>query len=558
MDTKKLNEILDKLLGMRAENEWFEFKSATNSFSLDDLGKYFSALSNEANLKNEDFGWLVFGVSDQREIIGTSYRTQRDELDRLKHDIANQTSNRIKFVEIHELFRNEKRILMFQIPPATPGIPVTWKGHYYGRDGESLVPLNMQEQDQIRHQTPDWSSEVISGASVSDLDTEALSRARWQFSQKNPHLANEIASWDDILFLNKAKIMIKGQITRAAVVLLGKEESTHYISPSIAQISWILRGEDEEEKDYKHFLPPFLLNVDKVLASIRNPRHKYLPDGTLFPIEIDQYDPWVIREALHNCIAHQDYRLGGKINVIEKQFGEIVLSNRGSFIPGSVENMIHTGSPPETYRNPFLAHAMVNLNMIDTIGSGIRRMFTKQRERYFPLPDYTLESDRVTVVIIGRIIDHNYTRLLIKNTDLPLTDVIALDKVQKGIKISAEQRRHLRRKGLIEGRHPNVYIARGVSGAVGSKPEYTKFKAFDNKYYEDIIVQFIGQHKEATREDVERLLWNKLSDRLNDQQRKVKISNLLRKLAVNKVIENIGTKRYPKWVIVETQSLSSD
>ena len=57
---------------------------------------------------------------------------------------------------------------------------------------------------------------------------------------------------------------------------------------------------------------------------------------------------------------------------------ELIFSNLGSFIPGSVETVIEENAPPEYYRNQFLANAMVILNMIDTIGSGIRKMFRLQ------------------------------------------------------------------------------------------------------------------------------------------------------------------------------------
>lgn len=51
---------------------------------------------------------------------------------------------------------------------------------------------------------------------------------------------------------------------------------------------------------------------------------------TLFPEEIDTYEPYVIREAINNAIAHQDYRLGGQINVVEYN-EKLVFSNKGSF-----------------------------------------------------------------------------------------------------------------------------------------------------------------------------------------------------------------------------------
>lgn len=151
--------------------------------------------------------------------------------------------------------------------------------------------------------------------------------------------------------------------------------------------------------------------------------------GWLFPVEISQYDAWVIRESLHNCIAHQDYRLNGRVNVVEEP-DAILFTNLGDFLPGSVEEVILKDAPPEFYRNRFLAEAMVNLNMIDTIGSGIKRMFTQQRQRNFPMPDYDLsEPGKVKVRIIGKIMDERYTRMLMQRTDLGLLEVIALDKV---------------------------------------------------------------------------------------------------------------------------------
>ena len=48
-----------------AENEVVEFKKAETNFDVDELGKYFSALSNEANLREREFGWIVFGVWDR-------------------------------------------------------------------------------------------------------------------------------------------------------------------------------------------------------------------------------------------------------------------------------------------------------------------------------------------------------------------------------------------------------------------------------------------------------------------------------------------------------------
>ena len=145
-----------------------------------------------------------------------------------------------------------------------------------------------------------------------------------------------------------------------------------------------------------------------------------------------QYDTWVIREALHNCIAHQDYGLCGRIQVVETP-DTLLLTNVGSFLPGNVETVIFQDAPLEIYRNTFLAAAMVNLNMIDTQGGGIKRMFQKQRNRFFPMPDYDLsQPERVSVKIGGRILDEHYARLLMSQTDLDLETIILLDPCKSG------------------------------------------------------------------------------------------------------------------------------
>jgi len=325
-----------ELLIQGNENEVVEFKEAKNNFDFRKLGKYFSALCNEANLNEQSSAWLVFGIRDKdKKVVGSEYRNNIVKLNSLKSEIAQHTTVRVSFINIHEVTSPEGRVLLFEIPAAPKGIPIAWQGHYYGRDGESLGALNLEEVERIRAQTvaKDWSSQIIKKASLVDLSLEAIEKARKNFKVKNPKLASDIDDWDDITFLNKAKITIKGKITRAAILLLGKSESEHFINPSTAKISWILRDKDNLEKDYEHFTCPLLLNVEMVYNKIRNLKYRYLLDGTLFPDEVDQYDPYIIREALNNCIAHQDYRLGGKINVVENEDGRLIFLNSGKLYP---------------------------------------------------------------------------------------------------------------------------------------------------------------------------------------------------------------------------------
>lgn len=549
MTRNELHTILEQLLALSVESEVVEFKEAKTSFDFTKLGKYFSALSNEANLSGRPYAWLIFGITDHHEVVGSQFELNRAELDKLKQHIAEKTTNRITFIDIHELSYTNKRVVLFQIPAAPRGIPIAFEGHYYGRDHESLVPLNLEEIERIRQPTlSDWSATIIETASLSDLDPAAIRKARIEFKKKKPGLSNDVDEWDDVTFLNKAKLTIRGKITRTALILLGLSESTHYLSPSVAHISWLLKQEDGTSLDYEHFHPPFLLGVDRILAKIRNLRYRYLPDGTLFPEELDMYDSYVIREALHNCLAHQDYTLERRISLTEFP-DRLLFSNGGSFIPLSVERVIEQDRPPDFYRNPFLVDAMVNLGMIDTIGSGIRKMFIRQWNRFFPLPEYDLQEEQtVSVAIEGKILDRNYTQLL-RDRQLTLATTILLDRIQKGKGrlLTDEQIRVLRHQGLIEGRKPNYYISILVAHKTGQEIEYIQNRAFDDDHYQKMILEYLRSFGKTPRKKLEKLIWGKLSDVLTTNQKKNKVTNLLASLRRSGKIRHSG---YADWEVV--------
>ncbi len=552
MTTSELVQILQQLRSLTAETEVVEFKEAKNGYDFTKLGKYFSALSNEANLQGKTQAWLVFGIEDKHHnIVGSRFRSSRKKLDSLKSEIAGKTTNRITFIEIHELQLPEGRVVMFQIPAAPKGFPIAFEGHYYGRDDEELGPLNLEEIERIRSQatTEDWSSAILKDACIDDLDGEAIALARKNFKNKFPEKADEVDTWNLTTFLNKAKLTIKGSITRTAILLLGKEESEHFINPAEGKIRWILKDANSNDKDYEIFGLPLLLAVDKAYAKIRNLKYRYIQDGTLFPEEINQYEPYSIREALNNCIAHQDYAKHGRINIVEMD-DQLIFTNLGSFIPGNVERVVIEDAPEEHYRNRFLATAMFNLKMVDTAGGGIRKMFNFQRERYFPMPDYDLSGGRVKVTISGKVLDLEYARMLAKNKDLTLEEIIMLDKVQKKQTLTSFEEKTLKKKNLIEGRKPNFYISMKLAQKTGQKATYTRNKAFDKQYYFDLIIKSIKQHKSLDRNDVDELLWKKLPDWMNDKQRKIKINNLLSELRRNEKIRNEGTFKESKWILV--------
>ncbi len=534
--TMNIKEIFYRLR-YHYEDEVVEFKKAENSFSFDDLGKYFSALSNEANLRDKDFAWLVFGLHDKtREILGTSYKNGMKSLQKLKYDLSQHTTDRNTFRDIYELEVEGKRVLMFQIPAAPRGIPMAWQGHFYARRGESLVALDMSKYEEIRRQTvnEDWTAEIVADATIDDLDTKAIAKAREGYKQRYPRLAKECDGWDDKVFLDKAGLTIDGKVTRTTLLLVGKETAAHKLN-HIAQIVWKCFQDGQVFGDI--YTIPFVLTTTELLGRIRNYRFKIYPKDSLIPAEVWKYDTESILEGMHNSIAHQKYEKNARI-IVTENMDSLKFQNDGNFYEGDYREYITGEKTPKSYRNPALVKAMVNIRMIDTQGYGIHKMYQSQKDRYLPMPDYDLSTaDEVVLNLPGTIIDENYSLMLLANQDMSLTDAVLLDQVQKGKPISDNAIKKLRKEGLIEGRKPHLYVSKQIAKATNTQVEYTLKKGFNDAECQEWILKALKDHKVLSRKQINELLWNKLPVDYTDTQRVNKIGNLIMKLKRQGVIK---------------------
>ena len=520
------------------ENEVVEFKKAENNFDFDDLGKYFSALSNEANLRDKSFAWLVFGVHDKtREILGTTFKNSMKSLQKLKQDLSQHTTDNNTFRDIHELNVDEKRVLMFQIPAAPRGIPMAWKGHFYARRGESLGALDMNKYEEIRRQTvnEDWTAEVVADATLDDLDTKAIAKAREGYKQRYPKLAKECDGWDDKVFLDKAGLTVDGKVTRTTLLLVGKETAAHKLH-HIAQIVWKCFQDGQVFGDI--YTIPFVLTTTELLGRIRNYRFKIYPKNSLIPAEVWKYDTESILEGMHNSIAHQKYEKDARI-IVTENMDSLKFQNDGSFYEGDYREYITGEKTPKSYRNPALVKAMVNIRMIDTQGYGIHKMFQSQKDRYLPMPDYDLSTaDEVILNLPGTIIDENYSLLLLENSDIDLTTAVLLDMVQKGKSdtLSDGAIQMLRKAKLIEGRKPHLYVSKQVAKATNTQVEYTLKKGYTDEECMEWVVKGLKDHTVLRRLQINEILWTKLPAILSDEQKLKKIEYILQKMRKKNII----------------------
>lgn len=542
----ELLQLIDRLRSLPDETPWVEFKE--DRYESQELGEYLSALANSACLENEPRGFLVFGINNEtHEIAGTGFNPERTKAkgnQALLMWLVSGLKPNVGF-DTHVIETNTGRVVLFAVGSAIDQ-PVRFYGAAWVRIGSNKTRLENHPElaRRIWSSRIDWSDRICDAAALEDLDPRAIVKARQEYGKKFPAQGQDIHTWDDETFLNKARITIRGKITNAALALLGRPEVVGLISPAVAQMTWVLKDARNQEQDYEHFGPPLLLAAERLVARVRNLTIRAMPSGTLFPVELSQYDPWVLREALHNCIAHQDYTRGSRINVVEFP-DRLLFTNRGSFLPGTLEEVILQDSPPEIYRNSFLARAMVHLNMIDTQGGGIKKMFVTQAARYFPLPDYDLStSDRVEVAIQGTILDERYSKLLMDRSDLDIDVIMLLDRVQKRVRIGRDETSRLRRLGLVEGRYPNLIVAGIIAARTGRQADHILKRGFDSQYYRDLLLRLVEEHGPVGPEVINELLMAKLPEVMSEKQKRAKIRNLTYDLAHRRgLIVNVGSLR---------------
>ena len=517
--------------------EWKEMKNLKNDFcghAKDDVISYVSALANMEG------GELVIGVVDKTlEIVGSdtyNYDVEKARL-RLTRECANLPTEGLRVEEFITSDTN-KTVWVIHVPRHMRRRPVYAHNIAWQRLDDSLIELTDSRRDAIleeREVVYDWTAEVIADATLDDLDTDAIKIAREGYKQRFPKLAHDCDSWEDKVFLDKACLTINGKVTRTTLLLVGKQEAAPKLN-HIAQIVWKCFQDGQVFGDI--YTIPFIRTTSELLSRIRNYRFKIYPKNSLIPAEVWKYDTESILEGMHNAIAHQNYEMGARIIVTEDK-DSLRFQNDGSFYEGDYHQYITGEKTPKSYRNPALVKAMVNIKMIDTQGYGIHKMFMSQKERFLPMPDYNQSTaSEVILNMPGTIIDENYSLMLLANQDLTLTDAVLLDQVQKGQSITPNAVAMLRKRKLIEGRLPHIYVSKNIAQATDQKVEYSKHKGLADKQCEALLLDSLKDHGSLTKQEIVRLLWDLLPDQLEDKQKNNKIEYLLKRLRIAGKIHN--------------------
>ena len=203
--------------------EWKEFKNLTHAVSGrkgEDVISYVSAIANMGG------GHLVLGVEDATlRVVGIQNfgdYTPENIRQRLVGRCTQLDSEGLG-LDVYTTEDSHLTVWVLHIPKHRPRLPVYAHGEAWQRLDDSLIKMRPERLEAILKEPLDrldWTAQVVPGATLADLDPDALALAREKFKERhtNASFRDEIDSWGDEVFLDKAKLTTNGRITRAALL----------------------------------------------------------------------------------------------------------------------------------------------------------------------------------------------------------------------------------------------------------------------------------------------------------------------------------------------------
>lgn len=535
---KKLKESEDKVEFKKGEGGNIAYNGGSKNSPSD---RRRCILGYVTALCNEDGGYLVIGMSDNypHEVIGT--KQNLGSIGELEAKIYSDTEIR---PNIYELFENEKRVLVIEVPSRPAGRVFKFEDVALMRVGEELKPMSDEVYLKIiNEQEPDFSQQFCEGLSVSDLDEKAIEilKDKYSLKQNNPNFKR--LSNDQLL--SDLDLLKNGKLTNAALILLAKKEVLNEKLPQAAVMLEYRNSENQISFDNRiAFSEPFFILIDELWNTI-NLRNGSFPiqDGA-YIFNIPFFNEEVIRESINNAITHRDYRKTSEIVV--KQFPQrLDIINAGGFPIGvNLENLLKT---PSTPRNRLLADVLQKTGIVERSGQGVDKIFYNTLIEGKAEPDYS-KSDyfQVNLKLSAVIEDRAFALFIVAVQDelaetekLSVLEVLTLNMIKKGATknyLDAEIVSKLLEKKLIEkrGKTNAIYyiLSKDYYDFTDEKAKYYNLQELDESQVLTRVLQFLSKEERAKMKDFVGLFEDKLSRK--------QVRFRVEKFVLNKILEQKG------------------
>ncbi|HEX9826658.1 MAG TPA: ATP-binding protein [Flavobacteriaceae bacterium] len=503
-------------------------------------------------LCNEKGGYLVIGMTDTHphKVVGTNQNL--GSIGDLEANIYRDVGIRPK---IYELYEDNKRVLIIEVPSRPIGKVFKYEDVPLMRVGEELKPMSDEIYlDILQEQDSDFSKSVCENLTISDLDLDAINilKEKYSIKQNNPMFLNQLEEQ----MLSDLDLLQNGKLTNAALILLGKENVIKKMLPQSAIMLEYRNLENQIPFDNRIvFIKPFFKLIDELWNTINLRNGSFPIQEGAYIFNVPYFNEEVIRESINNAITHRDYRIASEIVI--KQFPQrLDILNAGGFPKGvTLDNLLKT---PSTPRNRLLAEVLQKTGIVERSGQGVDKIFYKTLSEGKSEPDYS-KSDyfQVTLKLSAVIKDRAFAlfidsvqKELSENQKLSVLEVITLNKIKKGIPkkdLDFEQVEKLLDKKLIEkrGKTNAVFyiLSKDYYEFTDEKAKYYSFHELEDNQVLSTIVQYLGKEEKAKMKEIVNLF----NDRLTRRQVRARVD----KFILDKTLEREGEGQAATYIIGE-------
>jgi predicted HTH transcriptional regulator len=397
MTEQELIELLHTLLKYPHESEWVEFK--LNYHSAEEIGERISALSNSACIRNQPFGYLVFGIKDETcEIVGTTFRAKsyKKGNEDMEHWLITRLNPRIDFVVYEFDYDNSQHISLFKIP-ATKAQPVEFLHKSYIRIGTITRLLSEFPEKQAKiwkKDNPPFEKEIAkNNLSAQDI-IQLLSTETYFDLMKLPYPTTQQGVIDKFL---KEGLIVKTKhytITKLGALLFAKNlrDFENVERKSVRVI--VYKGKNKvaterEQTEGKGYAVGFIGLIDWINSQL--PANEEI--GKTIRKETTMYPKIAIRELVANALIHQDLTEKG-FPMVEIFTDRVEISNAGTplvsperFIDGYLS------------RNEKLADIMRRMGFCEEKGSGMDKVIFSNELYQLPPINILVTENRTQITI---------------------------------------------------------------------------------------------------------------------------------------------------------------
>jgi ATP-dependent DNA helicase RecG len=348
---------------------------------------------------NAQGGRIYIGKDDDGQVVGLANSTK------LLEDLPNKIRDMLGLMpHINLLQEDGKSYIEVIIEPSS--VPISFRGSYYWRSGSVKQELkgNALTDFLMKKMGMTWDRIVEEKATLDDIDGNAIERFK-----KDASKAGRLPDLSDLSVaevLKKLRLITREGLTRAALVLFGKDPGEFY--PNLfVKIGRF--GESDVDLRFQEVCEGNLIQMHKDVLELLEKKFLIKPvrfEG-LQRIEELEYPVEALREMLLNALAHRNYL--GSMTQMKVYDNRLTLWNAGT-LPDelTIEQLfqIHESFP----RNPLIADVCYKAGYIDSWGRGVEKITDACKEAGIPAPQIFERSGGMVVELQKKVVETCLTK----------------------------------------------------------------------------------------------------------------------------------------------------